>query len=365
MDHNITIYVVIPVYNCVRYLQQAVESILSQPYGNIRICIVDDGSKDGSGELCDTLAAAETRIHVIHQPNAGVSEARNAGIDYVISVADIRKDYIVFCDADDLWVPNAITEDFFKNRDDYDMYVFNMLGSNQEMDRFRILTSYQDEDITDTPAIIWEWASFFVCHLYSCALISKYNIRFSTLTKYVEDRMFDSVCLYLSDKVHRCSRYLYIYRYNSSSAMHTKNRFSKIDYFSQIINGWIETDQIINSWKEETGKTSRMGYTLASIYFMDMAAEHYQRWGSRKKIEAVLRSHPYYYLFENMVEKDVSPAQYRNHLLMKSRPAAFCIRNYIAGIRVFILELLFRIPLVKKMHLNKKYHLTVMPVNEE
>ena len=146
--------------------------------------------------------------------------------------------------------------------------------------------------------------------------------------------------------------------------MHTKNRLSKIDYFSQIINGWIETDQIINSWSHETGKHSKMGYTLASIYFMDMTAEHYQHWGTRKKINNVLNAHPYFYLFNNMRKQDVSPSQYRNHLLMKNHPKIFQCKNYIVGLKVCLMELLFQIPFIRKIHLGKKYRLRVMPSNE-
>ena len=80
------IHVVIPVYNAVGFLRQTVASVLHQPYSGIDIVLVDDGSTDGSGQLCDELAAEEDRIHVIHQNNSGVSTARNAGIDYILQL---------------------------------------------------------------------------------------------------------------------------------------------------------------------------------------------------------------------------------------------------------------------------------------
>lgn len=364
MGDKRTLFVIIPVYNGIRYLSEAVASVLSQPYRDIRVCIVDDGSVDGTSELCDALAANESRIHVIHKSNAGVSVARNAGINWVLSVANLKLDYLAFCDADDMWVPNAITNDFFSNCYGYDMYICNMLKSTQNMDRFSISTSYKDEDITNTPSIIWEWDSSFVSHLYSCDLINRFQIRFSELTKFAEDIMFDSVCIYLSQKIRRCSRYLYIYRYNSSSAMHTKNRLPPITYFLQIINGWIETDNTINAWSKQTGKTSKIGYTLSSIYFLDMAAEHYRHWGKQKQIEAALQSHPYYFLFINMAEKDVSPTQYRNHLLMKNNPVVFRLKNYLVGIKLFIMECMFKLPLIKAIYFRKKYPLVDMPQNQ-
>lgn len=364
MEKTSGLYVIIPVYNCIRYLGQAVESILAQPKENIRICIVDDGSTDGTAELCDRLAAKSSKIHVLHQVNAGVSAARNNGIDYVLSVADIYRDYIVFCDADDIWLPNAITDDTLPTSQDYDMYIFNMVGSSQDLSRHRILTAYQDEDILDTPSIIWDMKSYFVSHLYACKLIATYGIRFPVRTKYVEDRMFDSICIYLSRKIRRCSRYLYSYRYNSSSAMHTKHKVSKIDFYSQVIDGWIETDHIINSWSDKTGKYSHMGYTLASIHFMDLAAEHYQNWGSRKVLDDFFRNHPYYYLFEEMAEASVSPKQYREHLMMKNHHLLFQLKHNVFGLVRLTANTVFRIPMIKSWYIKRKYTADTLPVNK-
>ncbi len=78
------IHVIIPVYNAIKYLRAAVDSVLDQPYKGINIILVDDGSTDGSGALCDMLAAESNRVSVIHQENTGVSAARNAGIEAVL-----------------------------------------------------------------------------------------------------------------------------------------------------------------------------------------------------------------------------------------------------------------------------------------
>lgn len=89
------ISVIIPVYNIVDYLQECVESVLNQTYKNLEIIIVDDGSTDGSGELCDRLAKPDNRVIVIHKENGGLSDARNAGIEHATG------DYISFIDGDD------------------------------------------------------------------------------------------------------------------------------------------------------------------------------------------------------------------------------------------------------------------------
>lgn len=89
------ISVVIPVYNIEEYLERCVNSICAQTYPNLEILLVDDGSTDGSGALCDALAEKDTRIRVFHKVNGGSSSARNVG------VAQARGEYIGFVDSDD------------------------------------------------------------------------------------------------------------------------------------------------------------------------------------------------------------------------------------------------------------------------
>jgi len=87
--------VIVPVYNVAEYLDQCLASIVAQSHANLQIVIVDDGSTDGSGLLCDSWAARDSRIEVVHQANRGLSAARNAGLDLAMG------DYLVFVDSDD------------------------------------------------------------------------------------------------------------------------------------------------------------------------------------------------------------------------------------------------------------------------
>ena len=73
--------VVIPVYKVEKYLPDCVESVLAQTFRDLEIILVDDGSPDNCGELCDEYAARDPRVRVIHQENKGLSQARNAGLD--------------------------------------------------------------------------------------------------------------------------------------------------------------------------------------------------------------------------------------------------------------------------------------------
>ena len=89
------ISIIVPVYNVENYLERCVESILKQTYTNFELLLINDGSTDQSGDLCDQLALRDQRIRVIHKENGGLSAARNTGIDHASS------DLIGFIDSDD------------------------------------------------------------------------------------------------------------------------------------------------------------------------------------------------------------------------------------------------------------------------
>ena len=93
--NNDLISIVVPIYNVERYLNECVESLLNQTYQNIEIILVDDGSSDNCGKMCDDYANKDERIKVIHKENGGLSDARNYGIDVATGK------YIVFVDSDD------------------------------------------------------------------------------------------------------------------------------------------------------------------------------------------------------------------------------------------------------------------------
>lgn len=87
--------VIVPVYNVQQYLPQCIESILAQTYQRLEIILVDDGSTDGSGKLCDEFAQRDRRIKVIHKPNGGLPDARNAG------TAACSGEFVLYLDSDD------------------------------------------------------------------------------------------------------------------------------------------------------------------------------------------------------------------------------------------------------------------------
>ena len=102
--HRGRISVIVPVYNVELYLSRCVDSLLRQTYGELEIILVDDGSTDGSGTICDTYAGQDSRVNVIHQENGGVSAARNAGL------AEATGTYVAFVDSDDWLEPTYIEQ---------------------------------------------------------------------------------------------------------------------------------------------------------------------------------------------------------------------------------------------------------------
>lgn len=96
MSNNELISVIVPVYKVEEYLKKCVDSIINQTYSNLEIILVDDGSPDNCGKICDEYAKSDARVKVIHKENGGLSSARNAGLDVA------KGEYISFVDSDDM-----------------------------------------------------------------------------------------------------------------------------------------------------------------------------------------------------------------------------------------------------------------------
>lgn len=114
------ISVITPVYNTEKLLPRCLDSILGQTFQDFDLILVNDGSKDNSGKICEDYAARDSRIHVIHQNNSGVSAARNAGLDWVMENSDSQ--WILFVDSDD-WVHAQAFETLLKLALEYQVKV--------------------------------------------------------------------------------------------------------------------------------------------------------------------------------------------------------------------------------------------------
>ena len=97
------ISVIMPVYKVEKYLAQSIESVLDQDHKNLELILIDDGSPDGSGQICDEYAAKDSRVRVIHQENGGAAAAKNAGLRAAVGT------YLSFVDSDDYLQPNVFS----------------------------------------------------------------------------------------------------------------------------------------------------------------------------------------------------------------------------------------------------------------
>ena len=210
MDKLISI--IVPVYKVAKYLPRCIESILRQTYQNFELILVNDGSPDKSGELCDKYAKKDSRIRVIHKENGGASSARNVGMDVA------QGEYIVFVDGDD-WVVDNCLEELVKPMEEKDV---QMAIGGIEIREFDISTQQMQEQLITLKEMehtqIYE---FFMkqfglsrgpcAKIYKKEIISKYNIQFDETIKWGEDAIF--LCKYWmhSKKIYIIESVLYYY----------------------------------------------------------------------------------------------------------------------------------------------------------
>ena len=127
------ISVIIPVYNTEQYLRRCIDSVLAQTYKDFELLLIDDGSKDSSGAICDEYAAQDTRVRVFHKENGGVSSARNIGLDYA------QGEWVTFVDADDYIEENFLKS--FEGNLDADLVVGGMIEKGPQGNLLRNIPS--------------------------------------------------------------------------------------------------------------------------------------------------------------------------------------------------------------------------------
>ncbi len=111
------ISVIVPVYKVEQYLCRCVDSVLAQTFDNFELILVDDGSPDNSGVMCDEYAAKDGRVKVIHKPNGGLSDARNTGLEYILAHSD--SEWVTFIDSDD-WIHHQYLQRLYQGVVDTD-----------------------------------------------------------------------------------------------------------------------------------------------------------------------------------------------------------------------------------------------------
>lgn len=137
------ISVIVPVYEVEPYLRRCVDSILVQTFADFELILVDDGSPDRCGAICDEYAQKDVRVHVIHQKNGGLSAARNAGIDWAFANSDSQ--WLTFIDSDD-WVHPHMLEYMYSAVQRHNMRLcicaYTEFEIERPLERYKSVTSY-------------------------------------------------------------------------------------------------------------------------------------------------------------------------------------------------------------------------------
>lgn len=112
--------IIVPVYNAAQYLDECIKSVLAQTYTDFELILVDDGSTDSSGTVCDAWGSADLRVRVIHKANSGAAAARNEGVSCA------EGEYIIFLDSDDLWLTDEVLNQVAKRLTETDTDVLSL-----------------------------------------------------------------------------------------------------------------------------------------------------------------------------------------------------------------------------------------------
>lgn len=347
MQKKIEIYVIIPVYNAVNYLSQAVESVIFQPYNNIKVILINDGSVDGSGQLCDQLASENEKVIAIHQKNSGVSAARNNGLKYVFSQNHENKQcYIAFLDADDVWCKNVFCKDIIELLSNgYDLIGLQSATCNGNLTKMMPLNHMDEGEYSGGKEAFYLHAKqHFAAMLYSSKLIRQYNVRFHEEISYTEDKLFQMSCIYLANLIYLKNKLFYLYRNNEKSLVHTRNY--GIPYFERIINSYFLLDKDMEEYETpERGKLTE-GKILANIYVMDMADEHFMHFGKKSEFFKVLKSNPEWC---RLVEGEIAGiSANKRYLKLCESPIKYIFCMYIKGIIWMLMRKILRFAPIKK-----------------
>lgn len=235
--------IIVPVYNVEKYLPECIDSILAQTFTDFELLLIDDGSPDNSGKICDEYAARDSRIRVFHKVNGGVSSARNMGLD------NAKGEWITFVDSDDRIVNNCLETCFDTlNKSNVDLLQFK---------HSQTIEYAENNEIYNSPVENKKYIKYYhpVCiggAIFKALIIRDRDIRFRDNLKLGEDQLFIYDFIMNASTMMYLDKELYFYRPNESSATNTMS-FSSIidsikvlrDYRNQYQELALKLDEII------------------------------------------------------------------------------------------------------------------------
>lgn len=220
------ISVIVPIFNNKKFLTRCINSILTQTYKNIEVLLIDDGSNDGSSEICDKYTFIDSRIKVYHIKNSGVSTARNYGLD------NVKGKYVCFVDSDD-YIDNKYVEILYNNLISSGSDI-SICGHNIVFeDKFKKFYPWNKKFISTNNCLDMLIShKYFKGHvwdkMYKYDLIK--DIRFSSDLSYYEDLYFNYQVFKKVEKIIYDSKSLYYYYKNENSSMNCKYNRGKLSF---------------------------------------------------------------------------------------------------------------------------------------
>lgn len=230
--HSPLVSVIIPIYNGEKWLKRAVDSIVSQPeFSHIELILVNDGSSDGSGKLCDSLQNNLTNIRVYHKENGGVSSARNHGVQHASGK------YLCFLDCDDWWEPDFFTADIvniLSESNSADVFQFAYQEVNtffSLVKKYPVKESIQKYSHPEFGRYDWSHhCSFFFLR----KLISDNALAYP-ISKNFEDGAFVEMVFYCASSYQSINRVVFNYWENPASCVHTSRMLpSLLEHYKAV-----------------------------------------------------------------------------------------------------------------------------------
>lgn len=224
MMKTVKISLIVPVYNTKSFLDDCIRSVLAQTFQDWELILVDDGSTDGSGALCEAWAERDARIRVLHQPNGGVSRARNYGI------RQARGDYLVFLDSDDRILP-AYLQRLWELKEEYKVPLA-AVGFAGDRDGVSTLHKKLPRPLMETD----EYLSCVLSDRYGLALTcwaviypAAWGLAFQESIAYGEDSLFFCRALKKAGRIAYDSAPLYLYTTNRDGNTYTVQSLKKTE----------------------------------------------------------------------------------------------------------------------------------------
>ena len=314
---DIKISVIVPVYNMERYLERCLDSLLGQTYKNLQIILINDGSTDRSGAICDEYSVKDERIQVIHKANGGVSSARNVGIQ----TAD--GDYMHFVDCDDWIEPNtyerllqAINENnapdilFFEySRDDAD----GTVDAHYAGEKYLGFMSSDDAFLFSLTAI----GSFTATKLYSKKSIAGLTFR--------EDIHWGEDSLYLAQAIEQSETFYYIkdvlYHYVQSVGSATRS-----SYNPKFLTGLKMSEIFIEMCKKNHPTLVDYAYNLGFGIALELYYQNYY-YGHNAENKKMLKKEVKKYAKKIVFSKKIAKRQRRKALIALISLSSYCRKH--------------------------------------